>query len=138
MFHEKKTERTGKEQQDISGEMFSAELDGILGDLQEVAVEAHEEGFPIPSETAMTSSRWLIKQIYGISPGSYGVYPTPDGEVAIDIFNGKGSSVILLCDSEGGILCLVNIEGNRRRAHYSRRDTLPDGFIREALTELNL
>jgi len=133
-----KAGRAEKEQQDISGEMFSAELAGILGDLREVAGEAREEGFPIPSETAMTSSERLIRQIYGISPGSYGVYPTPDGEVAIDIFNGEGSSVILLCDSEGGVLCLVNIEGNRRRAHYSRRDTLPDGFVREALTELNL
>lgn len=133
-----KAGRAAQEQQDISGEMFSAELAGILGDLREVAGEAREEGFPIPSETAMTNSERLIREVYGISPGSYGVYPTPDGEVAIDIFNGKGSSVILLCDSEGGVLCLVNIEGNCRRAHYSRRDTLPDGFIREALIELKL
>lgn len=103
-----------------------------------MADEAREEGFPIPSETAMANSERLIKKICGISPGFCGVYPTPDGEVAIDVFNGKGSSVILLCDSSGGVLCLVNIKGNRRRAHYSQTDILPDGFIREALIELNL
>ena len=133
-----KTEWAEKEEQDISREVFSAELAGILSNFREVADEASEEGFPTPSEVATENSEWLIRKIYEISPGSYGVYPTPDGEVAIDIFNGKGSSVILLCDSKGGILCLVNIEGNRRRAHYSQRDTLPDGFIREALTELKL
>lgn len=137
-FAECKPTDEAREEEDMSDTIFSAELAGILGDLREVAGEAREEGFPIPSETAMTSSERLIREIYGISPGSYGVYPTPDGEVAIDIFNGKGSSVILLCDSEGGVLCMVNIEGNRRRAHYSQRDTLPDGFIREALTELKL
>ena len=133
-----KTERKRKEGQNISMEVSSAELAGILSDLREVADEAVEEGFPIPSELATGNSERLIKKIYEILPGSYGVYPTPDGEIAIDVFNGKGSSIILLCNSTGGALCLVNIEGNSRRAHYSQTDSLPDGFIREALTELKL
>ena len=118
------------------GETFAADLSDMLGDIREAADEAREEGFPVPSDTAMVNSERLIKRIYGISPGRHGVYPTPDAEIAIDIFNGKGSSVVLLCDSGGGALCLVNIEGNHRRARYSKTDILPDGFVREALSEL--
>ena len=123
---------------ELPGETFAAGLADMLGDLRETADEAREEGFPLPSDTAMVNSERLIKKIYGISPGRHGVYPTPDAEIAIDIFNGKGSSVVLLCDSGGGALCLVNIEGNHRRARYSKTDILPDGFVREALSELKL
>ena len=49
-----------------------------------------------------------------------------------------GVSVILLCDSNGGALCLVNMNGKHRRARYSSAEILPDGFLREALTELEL
>lgn len=128
-----------QEEQYVSDKLFtSAELNDVLADLREVADEAREEGFPVPSRIAIANSEQLIKNLYEISPGRYGVYPTQDGEIAIDIFNGKGSSIILLCDSAGGTLCLVNIDGNRRRAHYSRANALPDGFVREALAELKL
>ena len=128
-----------QEKQDISNELFTpAELNDVLADLQEVADEARKEEFPVPSDIAIANSEQLIKNLYEISPGCYGVYPTQDGEIAIDAFNGKGSSVILLCDSAGGTLCLVNIDGNRRRAHYSKINALPDGFVREALAELKL
>ena len=51
----------------------------------------------------------------------------------IDAPGGHGRSVLLLCDSEGGALCLVNMNGAHRRARYSDADLLPDGFVREAL-----
>lgn len=127
-----------QEKQDISNELFTLELNDVLVDLQKVTDEACEEGFPVPSDIAIANSEQLIKNLYEISPGRYGVYPTQDGEIAIDVFNGKGSSVILLCDSAGGTLCLVNINGDRRRAHYSKINVLPDGFVREALAELKL
>ena len=118
-------------------EPLSAELTGILDDLRDAADEAREEGFPVPSDMAVTNSERLIRSLCEVSPGRYGVYPTPDGEISIDIFNGKGSSVILLCDSVGGALCLVNIEGSSR-ARCSGTDTLPDDFAREALAGLKL
>ena len=128
-----------QEGQDISNELFTpAGLNDVLADLQEVIDEAREEGFPVPSDIAIENSEQLIKNLYEISPDRYGVYPTQDGEIAIDVFKRKGSSVILLCDSAGGTLCLVNIDGNRRRAHYSQINALPDGFVREALADLKL
>lgn len=113
------------------------ELTDALDDLHKTTGEAHEEGFPIPSDLAIQNSEVLVKKIYGIFPSRFEVYPTQDGEIAVDIYNGKGSSVILLCDSVGAVLCLVNINGNSRRAHYTKVDMLPDGFVKEALNELN-
>ena len=132
------TEETREEKLDRPSETLPAELTGILDGLREATDEAREEGFPVPSDTAIANSERLIKEVYGILPGRHGVYPTPDGEIAIDVFNGRGSSVVLLCDSAGGALCLVNMDGNHRRARYSRTDALPDGFVREALSELEL
>ena len=62
----------------------------------------------------------------------------PGGEIAIDASDGQGNSVLLLCDSDGGALLLVNMGGEHRRARYSSAHALPDGFIREALVELEL
>jgi len=112
------------------------ELNDALRDLDEAGTEAREEGVPPPSEAALTNARRLLRAAYERAPRRFGVYPTPDGEIAIDAPNGQGQSVMLLCDSEGGALCLVNINGQRLRARYSTTHTLPDGFVREALEDL--
>ena len=113
-----------------------SELNDALHDLREARDEACDEGFPQPSDTALGNAERLLREMYGISPRRFEVYPTPDGEIAIDAPDGQGRSVILLCDSEGGALCLVNLNGHLRRARYSTTETLPDGFGNEALAEL--
>lgn len=107
-----------------------------LGDLRDSTTEAREEGFPIPSTVAIRGAERLVKAMYEISPWRFEVYPTPDGEIAIDAPNGRGSSVILLCDSDGGALCLAHLNGSHRSRRYSTTDVLPDDFLREALTDL--
>lgn len=109
-----------------------SELNDALSDLHEASDEARDEGFPEPSEIALKNAERLLKAVYGISPRRFEVYPTPDGEIAIDAPDGQGRSVILLCDSEGGALCMVNLNGHHRRARHSTTETLPDGFIHEA------
>ena len=84
----------------------------------------------------MGNAERLLKELYNISPRYFEVYPTPDGEIAIDAPGGYNRSVLLLCDSQGGALCLVNIDGNHRRARYSSSESLPDSFVREALADL--
>lgn len=106
-------------------------------DLEEVIEEAREEGFPVPSDCALKYARTILYAVYELSPRRYEVYPTPDGEVAIDAPGGFGRSVLLLCESDGGALCLVNMNGSHRRARYSDAKMLPDGFVREALAELD-
>ena len=113
-----------------------SELNDALRDLRETGDEARDEGFPQPSDTALENAERLLREMYGISSRRFEVYPTPDGEIAIDAPDGQGRSVILLCDSEGGALCLVNLNGHHRRARHSTTETLPDGFVHEALAEL--
>lgn len=112
------------------------ELAAALSDLREASAEAREEGFPVPSDTALGNAERLLRRMHRISPRRFEVYPTPDGEIAIDAPGGYNRSVLLLCDSEGGTLCLVNMNGDHRRARYSTSDRLPDGFIQEALADL--
>ena len=113
------------------------ELLAAARDLKEVADEAREEGFPVPSNNALEYARTILYAVYELSPKRYEVYPTPDGEVAIDASGGFGRSVLILCESGGGALCLVNMNGSHRRARYSDAKMLPDGFVREALAELD-
>ncbi len=107
-----------------------------LADLQEAADYAREEGFPIPSKSSIDNARHLLNEIHKISTLHLEVYPTPDGEIAIHSPNGHGRSVLLLCSSDGGTLCLANLESGHRRKSYPTTDALPDKFLRQAFTDL--
>lgn len=119
---------------------WSAGLYYALCDMRDVAEEAREEAYPVPSDLAFRNADRLLKAIYVWYPRRFEVYPTPDGEIAIHahVPSEKGSSVLLLCDSAGGARCLVNVNGTCRRARYANTETLPDGFVREALAEISL
>ena len=114
------------------------DLDDALDDLERVGEEAQEEGFPLPSEKAISNARPMLEAMYRFEPYRYEVYPTPDGEIAIDVPNGRGSSVLVLCDSSGGALCMVNMDGDHRRKTYPACPSSPDRFIQQALRELEL
>ena len=115
---------------------FRVQLAQALEELDQVVDEAQSEGYEIPSSIAIVNAEYIVKRIYDNLLHPFQVYPMPNGEVAIDVTNDDGSSVLILCCSDGGTLCFVNINGKQRRAHYSNSDALPDGFMREALEEL--
>ena len=115
----------------------SDELNDALGDLRNATDEASEEAFPFPSDVALANADRLLREMHRISPRRYEVYPTPDGEIAIDAPGEHGRSVLLLCNPEGGALCLVNMNGDHRRARYVTTERLPDRFLRDALAELS-
>ena len=104
--------------------------------LGRVAEDAREENHQLPSELAFGNARRLLSEMYEISPRFFDIYSMPDGEIAIDAPGGFGQSVTLLCEPDGGALCLVTLGDEHRRARYSTARTLPDGFVREALAEL--
>ena len=107
-----------------------------FADLQDVVEYACEEGFPIPSKSAINNAERLLREIHSISSLHLEVYPTPDGEIAIHTPNSHGRSVLLLCDSAGGALCLANLESEHHRKSYPTVDALPDKFLRQALTDV--
>ena len=114
------------------------DLRAALEDLRQAPREAREEGYPIPSDLALANARFLLRAAFKYARRRYEIYPTPDAEIAIDASAGRGRSVLLLCESEGGVLCLVNMNGKLRRARFPDALRLPDGFVREALDEMAL
>lgn len=115
---------------------YYSNLEFALADLHGAKREALEEGFPPPSNLAIGNATRLLKEVHGILPCRFEVYPTPMGEIAIYAPGGYGRSVLLLCDSDGGALCSVNINGTQRQKRYSNVNNLPDDFVRKALLEM--
>ena len=92
-----------------------------LRELNEVRTEAEEEGYPIPSPEVVRSAEYLLRKLLPFCLPPFDVYPTPDGEVALDISSEQGS-VILLCEPAGTVLCLVNMGGTKQWKRYSSAD----------------
>ena len=116
--------------------LWDYELFAALNDLQEVKEEAQEEGFPIPTPVAFDNAERCLREMYAISPRRYEVYPTHDGEIVIDAPSGFGTSVVLMCDSDGGALCLANLEIGQRHRRYASVHALPDDFLHASLISL--
>lgn len=111
-------------------------LTDALADLMTSPDEAREDGLPVPSDKALQNGEHVLRAMYRIWPRRFEVYPMREGEIAIDAPSGKGRSVMVLCDSQGGALCSVNLNGGHRRAHYSDARMLPDGFLRDAISDM--
>ena len=113
-----------------------SDLADALPDLDEVFDAAREEGIAEPSQLAFENARRLLKAMYDISPRRFDVYPMADGYIAVDGRGGYGRAALLTCGSAGDAVCLVTIDGERRRAHYATTAGRPDDFVRQALREL--
>lgn len=107
-----------------------------LSDLEAASEYAAEENFPVPSKVAIDNAERLIRAIQDMCSLRIEVYPTPDGEIALDVPNRRAQSVALLCESGGGALCLANLASGHRRKRYPNADALPDKFLREVFAEL--
>lgn len=116
--------------------LLPQDLEEALDDLRATPKEAVEEGYPQPTQLALANAGRILRQMYALHPTRLEIYATPDGEVAIVAPSAPRCSVMVLCDSNGGALCTVNMDGEHRRARYSTADSLPDGFLRDALSEL--
>ncbi len=112
------------------------ELANALQELSEVPADAEEDGLEIPSDLAFNNAKRLLEAMYRISPRQYSIYPVSDGYIAIDTRSANVGITVVMCGSDGGVLCLATINKESRRARYSTASKLPDGFIREALLEL--
>lgn len=117
-------------------EEVDKDLSAALTDLYEVAEEAQEKGFTAPSDVAFKNAERLLKAMYAILPWRYEVYPMSYGNIAIDAPNGQGASVIALCESNGGAMCLANLASGHRGKRYASAADLPNAFLGEALLEL--
>ena len=60
------------------------DLAAALVDLDGAIDEASEEEFRPPSHSTVVEARRILRQLYSLSPRRFEVYPTPDGEIALD------------------------------------------------------
>ena len=135
-FQEVERERSSRRRAAPDGDALPPDLAEALDDLREARAEAREEGFPEPSDAALSNADRLLRAMYGIWPRRYWIYPMPDGEIAIDAQAGFDRSIAVLCDPRGGARCLVNIDGRQSRKTYPAARKLPDTFLRDALGAL--
>lgn len=119
-----------------SASLLPQDLEEALDDLRVAPDEATDEGYRQPTQLALANAGRILRRMYALHPIRLEVYPTPDGEVAVVAPAAPRRSVMVLCDSNGGALCMANMDGEHRRARYSTANSLPDGFLRDALNEL--
>lgn len=112
------------------------DLNDAFQELEEADEDAEENGWPLPSSSAYGNARALLPRLYRLSPRRFSVYPLFDGEIALDATTMSGHSVVVICEADGSILCLVYIHRHGRRAKYASASDLPDDFIREAFHDL--
>ena len=122
---------------DLAGDtLVPQDLQEALDDLRATPDEGLDEGYPLPTQLALANADRILRRMHALFPTRLEVYPTPDGEVAIVAPGAPRRSVMVLCDSNGGALCTVNMDGEHRRARYATANSLPNGFLRDALDEL--
>ena len=112
-------------------------LQAALDELNGAVDEAREEELQEPSKQAIKNARELITAVCGWHSAPVEVYPTREGDIAIYASGNGRRSVEILCEAGGSAMCLVNLNGRHRRAIYDEAEMLPDGFLREALAEID-
>ena len=110
-------------------------LKEAIRDLDNARLEAAEEGYRRPSQLAISNARVILDQMYPVRARRYEVYPMPDGEIAVDA-PVDGSSIVIVCDSEGGVLYLRNVSGEQESVRYQSLSQLSENKLREDLVRL--
>lgn len=101
---------------------------------KDLLIDAEDEKYQPPSNTALTNAYRLWRH-FGLDE-RVDVYSTSDREVAINVSGGYRKGLLLLFGSDGSALTLLTIDGVHRRAHYDEAPHRMDGFIRDALRDL--
>jgi hypothetical protein len=115
----------------------SVHLRQALGELARLDEQSREEGFPPPSAVAKAIAERIVTELLPRFPRGYDIYPTSEGEVAVEPASRPGRGVLIVCDPKGGVACYVTIDGKNRRARYDDASRLPDSFIAEAIRDLD-
>lgn len=108
-------------------------LDTILDDLSDVRVEAQEEGYPIPTQLAISNAKHLVNVLYDIAPLRYEVYPTICGEIAIDTPNGVSASAVIICASDGSVMYIASSAEGEFSKECLAVEEIPDSRLLQVL-----
>ena len=114
--------RTVKNLDEGSGEL-PRDLADALADLGVAEEEAKEDGFPIPSRELLLTSEELLRRLYKVWPRRFEVYPSPDGEIAIDARNDRGLRSWSCANPEGRCFAWCTLTASSRATGIRRLKT---------------
>ena len=111
-------------------------LAGALKELAGLDGEITEEGFPEVGSATKQEAKRIITALAS-EPVVPMIYPTQDGEIAIDFRSPSAPSAVLIeLSNDGQGACFSCIGGKSRRARYQDSSDLPDEFVRTQLRAL--
>ena len=106
--------------------------------LDDVNSEAEDEGFAPASGRVLQEIWRLWRNLYGVFPAHYEVYPEPDGEVTLDVRDHKGGIVTVTVEPGGGALCIAVGGGESEHQRYEFSGELPEQKLLGWLSHLEL
>ena len=115
----------------------SSWLTEAMRELEEIDAEVEEEGLPPISAKAKEEAHRILSKLPMNLPSAPTVFPTMDGEIAIQ-FNmpSMRRAVVIELSNDGQAACFASMDGRNRRARYSDSSDLPDDFVEAQLRAL--
>ena len=98
--------------------------------------EAQEEGEPEPSEALMAIAEKMLRAVYQVDQRFYYVYFGAFGDIAIDATVPRGNKLVIFCNADESVRCVVYENGQLESKEYSEPSMIPDEFVRAALHRL--
>lgn len=111
-----------------------------MQELAEIPKDAEELGTFV-SETTLANAGILLRKLYDKAPRRYmancfGGPDQPEDSVAIDARGENGGIVVITCDPDERVLCIVSNNEERNTVRYPSIERLPDEYIANALLSL--
>ena len=119
-------------------------IDPLLGEaiqeLAEIPQEAEELGASV-SEKTLANAGILLRKLYDKAPRRYmvscfGGPDEPEHGVAIDARGENNGIVVITCDPDERVLCIVSNNDDRNTVRYPSIEGLPDEYVTNALLSL--
>ena len=115
-------------------------LTEAMQDLAEIPQEAEELGTSV-SETTLANAGFLLRKLYDKAPRRYmvscfGEPDEPEHSVAIDARGENGNIIVITCDPDERVLCIVSNNEEKNTVRYLSIEGLPDEYITNALLSL--
>lgn len=104
--------------------------------LRSIAQTARRQGYELPVSETKKSARRILDSLAKEFKCHFEVYPTEEGEIAIQISGGYRRGVLISLERDGSAMCFLTIGGTNDRKAYKSADELPDYFARDAIRRI--
>ena len=118
-----------------SSQLTVDDIDDLFAALPET-IDLDDPDSSLPSPAVVAEARRIVGLIAEQLPADTDIYVMDEGKVVIDLHGPPKHGLLLVCEPGGSALCVVVVNGVSRRARYESSESLPDGFLREGLSDV--